>query len=593
MIKSAIAAINLTIQAWSEQKSLIQKAIYEAKEAQVELLVFPELVIGGPDAQDLYLRSDTYEKSEAILAEIASMTFGMTVVLGAPVNHKGKYYNTAAVFHDGCLKALVPKRYANHHADEHRYFEAWDFSQPHELHAGASFGALNVEIPGFEKLCIILGDPSVHPIPEPGSICVEIAARPYAYDEFTFTLQDRIELSKACQITWLAANLLGSDDGTHVYDGGGYILHQGHILALAPRFVFDRDVVVTTSEDKPCAGFDPTLAHIKSAQQLKTAEDHVQLELELALCLALHDYTRRSGIRKLCLALSGGRDSAMVAMIAARLIQYLYPDADEETQREKVREFLLTAYLPSQASSTSATQEAAVKLAEHYGFDCHIIPIADLAHQTLQTVETTLGRQLTWETDDLTLQNVQARMRSSIIWTLANAHHAMLLTTGNQSEAAVGYTTMDGDSSGCLDPIGNIPKTLVSQWLEWARNYYNIPALDLVFAQPPSAELRPSQTHQADEKDLMPYPLLDALITWYCFERRPADALFELAKAKCHAFCPDDDLLIKYIQKFLTMLPRAQWKRLRLANSFMVLPHNLSADQGYRMPCLMTPDKLS
>ena len=589
-MKSAIAAINLTIQAWSEQKTLIQKAISQAKEALAELLVLPELVIGGPDAQDLYLRPDTYEKIETILADIAALTFGMTVILGTPICHKGQYYNTAAVFHDGCLKALVPKRYAHTHSDELRYFSAWDFNKPNELHAGATFGAFDVK--REDHLCILFGDPTVQPIPEPGALCVEINARPFAYDEFSFVLRDRIELSKACQITLISANILGSDDGTHVYDGGGYILHHGHILALAPRFVFDRDVVLTTSTDKPGDAFDPTLAHIPASQNLKSPQDHSYLELELALCLALRDYTRRSGIQKLCLALSGGRDSAMVAMIAARLIDYLHPDADLETKRNKTRDFLLTAYLPSQASSTSATQEAAVKLAQHFGFDCHIIPIAELVQQTLQTIEATLGRQLTWEHDDITLQNVQARTRSSIIWTLANAHQAMLLTTGNQSEAAVGYTTMDGDSSGCLDPIGNIPKTLVSQWLEWARQYYEIPALDLVFAQPPSAELRPSHTQQADEKDLMPYPLLDALITWYCFEHQHADALFELAKAKCHDLCPDDDQRIKYIQKFLKMLPQAQWKRMRLANGFVVMPHSLTPE-GYRMPCLMTPDKLS
>ena len=165
----------------------------------------------------------------------------------------------------------------------------------------------------------------------------------------------------------------------------------------------------------------------------------------------------------------------------------------------------------------------------------------------------------------------------------------MLLTTGNMSEAAVGYATMDGDSSGCLDPIGNIPKTLVSRWLEWARQFHKIDALDFVFAQPPSAELRPAHQKQADETDLMPYPVLDALIEWFLVRRMTPKEILQCAKNQLANYYTNADDIEKDVKRFIQLTVRSQWKRARFANEFIILPFNIAPDDGLRWPCLQAP----
>ncbi|GEM_PF-2616877 len=585
-MKYAIACINPTIGDWSGQLNLIRSAIKTAKDGESKLLVLPELTIGVPNARDLYLRPQTAFFAEQSLAELAPLTKGMTLVCGAPFMHEGLLYNAAAVFHDGVLMAIVPKRYMPGDIREDRWFAHWDYSKQTEPHLGAMIGEWNGQIEGLENLRICVGDIECWPELPKKSLCIEINNRAFAINRFRDELTRRLTLSHTLEATLIRANLLGTPDGTTIYDGGGYILENGHITALSRRFGFE-DVIVTFSDDQPEKAFDPTLAHLKKAGSCpQNEEDYTFAELEAALCLGLHDYLKRAHITKLALALSGGRDSAMIAVIAARLIAMQYPDETAEQHKARMKEFLYTAYLPSSSSSSEGTQKAALALAEHFGFDCPVIPIGNIAAQTVQTIEESIGRKLTWEHDDLTLQNVQARTRSSVIWTLANAHDAMLLTTGNMSEASVGYTTMDGDSSGCLDPVGNIPKTLLSSWLEWARNFHNIPALDLVFAQPPSAELRPVETKQADETDLMPYRVIDSFVEWFIVQKRSPKEVFNLAKQHLSQYYQQDDDIKRDLKKFVTMSTRAHWKRIRAANTFKVMPYDLDPGGDLQWPCL-------
>lgn len=586
-MKFAISSLNPTINDWRGQVDLIRYAIEQAKQKDVKLLVFPELSIGAPDGGDIFFRPQSAQFAEQCLAEIAPLTAGMTVICGTIFQHNDKLYNAAAVFHDRVLIAVVPKRYPEERLPEERWFSRWDYSLPAEQHLGAAFGPwVPGCIPDFDNLFVCPGKIELwQDLPE-NAVCAQVLCRPFALGKYRDDLKKHIAFTHRTKITLLRANCLGSDDGTHIYDGGGYIIANGSIIALSPRFSF-LNGLMTSSQDKLPESFDPSLAEFESIGTApKSEDDYIFSELELALCLGLNDYLIRSHIDRICLALSGGRDSAMIAVIAARMMQMRHPNDSFDQIRSRMKDFLHCAYLPSAASSTSATQDAAAALAAHFGFDCHVIPIAEIADATRRTVESILGRTLSWEKDDLALQNVQARTRSSIIWMLANSHNAMLLSTGNMSEAAVGYTTMDGDTCGCLDPIGNIPKTLVSSWLEWARNVHDIPALDLVFAQPPSAELRPAETKQADEKDLMPYPVLDAYIDWFVARKLSPKEVFTLAKTHLRNFYTDDDDIRRDIRRFVTMTPRAQWKRVRLANSFVVMPYSLAPD-GLQWPCLM------
>ena len=585
MANYATIAMNPTIGDWDGQVSMVRRAIDEARKEGADVLVFPELAIGAPDAGDLFWRPDTAEAAENALAQIAPLTTGITLVIGAPISHNGKLYNVAAVFHDGLLLALVPKRYPTFHTSEERWFSRWDFKRT-EQHLGAVFGNYTPRIPGLERTFVITGTVEDYPNPESGATYIIVCNRAYAIGAYREELARHMEYSRALSVTMVKANLLGSDNGTMIYDGGGYILKNGQFVAMSPRFTFNRDYVITTTSSPFQNSFDPTLAQFdKVGSSPKTEDDYTYAELELALCLGLNDYLRRAHIQRLCLALSGGRDSAMIAILAARLLAITNPDASTDELRKKMHDFLFTAYMPSQNSSSSNTHKAAQALAKHFGFDCHIIPIGAWANLITSAIESNVGRKLTWEKDDLTLQNVQARARSSFIWTLANARDALLLTTGNLSEAAVGYATMDGDSSGCLDPIGNIPKTIVSKWLEWARNFHQIQALDLVLAQPPSAELRPLKTKQADETDLMPYPVLDSFIQWFVIERLAPREVYQKTKTLLGSYYKNDEDIKRDIRRFIGLCTRSQWKRVRFANSFRVMPFDIS-EIGLQWPCV-------
>lgn len=589
-LKMCVASVNWMVGDWSQQMLILRQAIEAAKKDHVGLLVFPELAICGPDAQDIFLRPQTAFFAEQVLSEIVAQTQGITVVCGMPLMHEGRLYNVAAVLHDGCIAAFVPKRYPQSHTDEDRYFSRWDFNKS-EQHLGAVIGTFQPETIGIPNLDICVGDIALHPAPEKGAILAEINNCAFAPNRYRDALSMRIDYSRRYGIQLVRANMLGSDDGTHIYDGGGYILSRGAMVALAPRFALDQDYTLTTSDDEIPNAFDPSLASFqKSGSCPKAPEDYVFCEMELAIVLALNDYMRRAHIQRLCLALSGGRDSAMIAILIARLVAVKYPGATPDEHRAILNDLLVSAYLPSTASSSGGTQQAAIALAQTLGFRCPVIPITPIAIDATTCIENTIQRDLSWEHDDLTLQNVQSRARALIIWTLANASNAMLLTTGNMSEAAVGYATMDGDSSGCLDPIGSIPKTIVSQWLQWARNFHNIPALDLVFAQPPSAELRPLEKNQSDEADLMPYHVLDTFVDWFVVRKMSPKEMFTNAKkSPLAADFKNDDHLRNTIKRFVSLMTTSQWKRNRFANSFLIFPFDLSPASGLRWPCLQAP----
>jgi len=200
-----------------------------------------------------------------------------------------------------------------------------------------------------------------------------------------------------------------------------------------------------------------------------------------------------------------------------------------------------------------------------------------------------VGRPLTWERDDVTLQNIQARVRSPGIWMVANLQGALLLSTSNRSEAAVGYATMDGDTSGGLSPIAGIDKAWLRDWLRWMEHHgpaerHPLPVLSLVNAQAPTAELRPAGSHQTDEADLMPYPLLDAIERAAVRDKfMPLDILRQMLPR-----FPQYSLvqLTTWVERFFQLWCRNQWKRERYAPGFHLDDENLDPKTWCRFPIL-------
>lgn len=322
-----------------------------------------------------------------------------------------------------------------------------------------------------------------------------------------------------------------------------------------------------------------------------TQADLSHLELELALALGLRDYMRKAHIPALALALSGGRDSAMVAYLVHRMFRYMNPTLTEDELKKLIHSKFITAYMATE-NSGQATRNAADLVANEIGAQFYDLNIQDPLVAQRSVIEGALNRSLSWDVpiEDLALQNVQARLRGNLIWMIANLHQALLLATSNKSEAAVGYTTMDGDTSGGLSPIADVPKSLVTLWLQWAGQFYGYQGLAAINRLAPSAELRPPSEAQTDEDDLMPFEVLDRLL--YGFVQLAQDPLvlfqslwpsFEsLYQGQVHLF-------VDHIKKFVRLFCFAQWKRERFAVSFRLTSFDLDPKGGGRYPVIQAP----
>jgi NAD+ synthase (glutamine-hydrolysing) len=240
-------------------------------------------------------------------------------------------------------------------------------------------------------------------------------------------------------------------------------------------------------------------------------------------------------------------------------------------------------------NSGPVTRHAARTVAAALGATYYELDIDRVVQNYCQIVAEAIGRELDWATDDVALQNVQARARAPSVWMLANLRKALLLTTSNRSEAAVGYATMDGDTSGGLAPIAGIDKAFIRRWLRWCQTHGPqgigpMPELEVVNAQAPTAELRPPSAGQTDEDDLMPYELLDAVERAAIRDKlAPAEVLLRM-EVEFPQYGRAQ--LATWIERFFRLWCRNQWKRERYAPSFHLDDENLDPKTWCRFPIL-------
>jgi NAD+ synthase (glutamine-hydrolysing) len=259
-----------------------------------------------------------------------------------------------------------------------------------------------------------------------------------------------------------------------------------------------------------------------------------------------------------------------------------------QTTADLTRRLLTTVYQAT-ANSSTATANSARTVAEAVSATHYEVDVEAIAAGYIERIEGVLGRKLTWDQDDLTLQNIQARVRGPSAWMLANVNNALLLATSNRSEAAVGYATMDGDTCGGISPIAGIDKAFLRTWLRWLEcigpaDLGPIPQLSVVNQLEPTAELRPQQASQTDEDDLMPYDLLDAIEDQAIGEKRsPAEVL---AAVSVQFSQYSHEQLTLWVRRFFQLWSRNQWKRERYAPSFHVDDKNLDPKTWCRFPIL-------
>jgi NAD+ synthetase len=507
-VKIALAQINTTVGDFAGNLARVRESLEKGRRAGVDLVVFPEQTIPGYPAEDLLERADFLAASEAAFAAAVDLSRGTAMVIGtisrAEKGEGNPIYNSAVLVDDGRVAAVQHKTLLPTHDvfDEGRYF------RPATSHAVHSFRGRKLGLAICEDLWNdpvfwpdrrYTADPAALLAGQGAEIVVAISASPFSLGRGRFRYRMLRASVERHGFELVYANLVGGNT-TLVFDGASFVLDRaGRVRACAPPF--EEAFVVVDTEAPPLAEPPTFLAGAAGSApgEVDVAEAHG------ALVLGVRDYLAKSGFRRAVLGLSGGVDSAITAAIAAEAIG---------------PENVIGVSLPSRYSSRGSLEDAQ-RLAAALGIAYEVISIEDLFKSSLATLAPAFAKLAPGRGADVTEENLQARIRGLLLMGLSNKLGALLLTTGNKSELAVGYCTLYGDMSGGLAVVSDVPKTLVYRLASWInRRGELIPASTI--EKPPSAELRPEQK---DEDSLPPYAVLDPILQAYIEQHRSPEEI--------------------------------------------------------------------
>jgi len=597
-LKIGGATVNQIPFDWANNTTNILEAIREATRQKISILCLPELCITGYGCEDTFLSDWIPERAWAELMKIRPHCENITVAIGLPIRIEGITYNGSCVIRDTKILGVTLKqnlaRDGVHY--EPRWFDAWKPNVVTEIQRNGeriTVGDLIYEVEGIRFGFEICED-AWRKHERPGyRLCergVDLILNPSAshYAILKSLLREQevvIDGSRDFRCAYIFANLLGNEAGRMIYDGDIIIGQHGKLIAVNKRLSFRKVNVLATEVDFD----DPTQSKILQSSDGKEKNE----ELAQAVALGLFDYLRKSKAGGFVLSLSGGADSSSCAVMVAEMVKRASSelgwkdfnaavgiDPSVNDWKAAVGQLLTCAYQGTKNSSTE-TLNAARELACSIGASFHHWTIDEEVTSYTKKIEKAIGRQLQWDSDDVTLQNIQARTRSPIIWMLANVKRAVLLTTSNRNEGDVGYATMDGDTSGSFAPIAGLSKTFLLQWLKWAEVALHHSGLKYTNNLQPTAELRPLSRHQTDESDLMPYPILLEIEKHAILNRKSPVEVFNAMKSSY------EPLALKgYIRKFFRLWAANQWKRERLAPSLHLDDWNVDPRTWCRFPIL-------
>ena len=642
-IRVAAAVLNQTPLDWDGNRDNILQAIESARQQGVSLLCLPEMCITGYGCEDAYHSTGLQETALEMLGEIVLATKGMAVSVGLPLLYKHALFDAACLAVDGRIAGFVAKRFLAgegiHY--EPRWFKPWmPGLRDTIVIAGEEYpiGDLLFDCGGVRIGFEICEDAWV--AKRPGSemslrgvdVIFNPSASHFAFGKFDVRKRLVIEGSRAFSVSYVYSNLLGNEAGRIIYDGGALIASAGKLVAVGRRFSFTPVAVTSAVVDVSATRMNlartgsfqpnwsdagdevvscplsypdiepevpsPTTSAWESSPRIK------EEEFTRAMTLGLFDYMRKSRSRGFIISLSGGADSSGAACLVGlmcemalaelgheafcRVLGYM-PELRKAAAPAEFVHRLLTCVYQATKNSSQSTHDAAVAVAKGIGARMVCLEVDHLVDGYTHAVENVLSRNLTWATDDLALQNIQARARGPMVWMLANVAGALLLATSNRSEAAVGYATMDGDTCGGLSPIAGIDKAFLRQWLRWIESegpdgVHPIPAVAAVNALEPTAELRPLEQTQTDENDLMPYEVLDAIERAAIRDKQTPLEAFRLMRTQFPGYSVHD--LHFWVRRFFQLWCRNQWKRERYAPSFHLDDENLDPKTWCRWPIL-------
>lgn len=594
------ATVNQTPLDWTGNIHRIRQAIREAKARKIEILCLPELCITAYGCEDLFLSEWLPAKAKSYIPELVEETEGLFTTLNLPFYYQNKLYNCSVVVHDRKILGVYAKQYMAldgvHY--EPRWFNPWPQERLGEIEIDGTnypIGDLTFDYKdwkiGFE-ICEDAWRGSDRPACRLYAKKVNLILNPSASHFAMGKTHERIELvtesSRSFECTYVYANLLGNEAGRMIYDGDmmiaqhGTMLLRNELLSFAEYQVMSCEVKSEGSSEIKAENIAPVVSKNE--------------EFPAASALALYDYLRKSRSNGFVLSLSGGADSATCAVMVAEMVrrglqqldtqgflERLAPKVDTRLGEKEIAGKLLTTAYQGTKNSSDTTLNAAKVLAQSIGATFHDWQIDDPVLSYTQSIESVLQRTLTWEKDDLALQNIQARARSPIIWMLANIKNALLITTSNRSEGDVGYATMDGDTSGSIAPISSVDKTYIRQWLHYAEKELGYTGLAPVNSLPPTAELRPLDQEQTDEDDLMPYHIMVEIEKLAIRDHQSPLEVFDALKDQN---LEPETLLKAHIRKFYRLWSRNQWKRERLAPAFHLDEFNVDPRTWCRFPIL-------
>jgi NAD+ synthase (glutamine-hydrolysing) len=624
LIRIAVANVNSTVGATRSNTDRAIAVVRAAAADGATLVALPEQVVGGYPPEDLVQWRAFVAAQRTELARLAAetATLGCASVVGLVVARGSHVYNVAALVHAGAVWGFVPKEKLPLY---NVFYEARTLARgaPGLLDTldGVPFGDLVFDL-DFGAVALEVCEDGWSPDGPMrrrsyagAEVVVNVSASPFRVG-ISETRREMIATRAAdCQVTLAYVNLVGANDGL-VFDGGGFVAQNGRVLLAGDRFCEgfqavtvdldrtrrlrtenttwreDQEAFATTAPkvtrvrvDAPTAGRErlafPAPSHrsffLPAETRVVSARAAFCEELLDALALGVGDYFEKNGcFRTIGVALSGGRDSLLVLAIARRWIDKRWAASSPAERRAKAAEVLRAFFMPTRFSSPE-TRAAAEQTARDLDAPLAVVSIDEAFERELGAIERMLqpGESLT----PMARQNVQARVRSERMWTWANAAGGLFLQTSNMSEKAVGYVTIGGDGEGALSVIANVPKTVVNVLIDWLYESTRWEGIRLTLLKPASAELAEDQE---DERELMPFAVLDACFALFAGEKMAPAEVAEALRAMFPEHAPQT--LDAWAERFVRLFSASIYKWVQAPLSLHVGNLDLERERALQIP---------
>ncbi len=465
---------------------IIESAIKARDELHADVIIFPELTMTGYPPEDLLLRPSLYERIAHGLSDLQNKISGITTIVGYPLKKENETYNVLSAIQDGQLIATTYKQFLPNYSvfDEKRYF-----------YPGEGAPAV-IDVNNYKLGLIVCEDiwqsqPAIQAVNEGAEILLVANASPFHMDKGNERIDIVRQRIKDVNCPVVYTNLIGGQDEL-VFDGGSFVLDKhGKIQYQAPYF----------EEGLFVAEFSRQATEIKTLRGICQNNYRVERNIYRALVLGVRDYINKNNFSGVVLGLSGGIDSALTLAIAVDAIG-----------AERVEAVMMPSRYTADMSVDDAAEEA-----KTLGVEYRSITIEPLFNAFMAS----LADEFAGTQPDTTEENLQARCRGVLLMAISNKKGKMVLTTGNKSEIAVGYSTLYGDMVGGYSALKDVPKTLVYRLSEY-RNSLSPVIPQRVIDRPPSAELAPDQK---DQDSLPEYDVLDAILERYVEKEQCADEI--------------------------------------------------------------------